>query len=116
MPGQVWQYSNRLGEDDSTLTILKIDELEEDVIIHIPIDGIQLGQSDHIAHLPCSAEAIEASVVDFVRHLAILPEFEEGYSRWKELFNNKKAGYWTIPVSQVLDAIAAIMKQQAVEG
>ena len=35
LPGQLWQYNTRNGEEASTLTVLKIDELENDAIIHI---------------------------------------------------------------------------------
>jgi hypothetical protein len=108
-PGQVWQYNTRSGEEASTLTVLKIDELEDDAIIHIRIDGIQIGKGDHIGHLPFSAEAIEASVTGFVKHLDQLPGFEEGYFQWKQQFDAGKAGYWKITVKEAIEAIGSIL-------
>ena len=63
--GQVWKYNNRLGEDSSTLTILKIEKYEKgDTIIHIRVDGVKIyspqaatGYSDFIGHLPFSEKA-----------------------------------------------------------
>lgn len=108
-PAQVWQYNTRSGEEASTLTVLKIDELEDDAIIHIRIDGITIGNVDHIAHLPFSAEAMEDSVTCFVRHLDELPGFEEGYARWKQEFDAGKAGYWKIRVKEAIEAIGSML-------
>ena len=105
-PAQVWQYDTRSGEETSTLTVLKIDELEADAIIHIRIDEIKISHGDHIGHLPFSAAAIESSVTGFVKHLDEVPEFEEGYQQWKQAFETCRAGYWTIPVKEVIEAIA----------
>ena len=112
-PGQVWQYYTRSGEENSTLTILKIDELEDDAIIHIRIDDIKLAYTDDIIHLPFSAEAMESSVTGFVKHLDVIAEFTEGYQQWREVFDNGKGGYWKMPVSEVLDAINAMLNERS---
>lgn len=91
-PAQVWQYNTRSGEESSKLTVLKIDELENDTIIHIRIDSINIGSGNYIGHMPFSAAAIEASVSGFVKHLNELPEFEEGYQQWKKEFDEGKQG------------------------
>jgi hypothetical protein len=110
MPGQVWQYQARPGEENSTLTVLCIDELEEDAIIHIRVDGIHLGNGDSIEHLPFSSSALEASLTTFIKHLDKAPEFSEGYDQWKAAFDSGIAGYWKITVAEVLEALSATMQ------
>ncbi len=106
LPGQVWQYITRKGEEGSTLTVLKIDELENDAIIHVRIDKINIGDKDcYIEHLAFSASAIEASVTDFIKHLDILPELDEGYQQWKQAFDTGQARYLSIPVKEAITAI-----------
>ena len=108
-PAQVWQYNTRSGEESSKLTVLKIDELENDTIIHIRIDSINIGSGNYIGHMPFSAAAIEASVSGFVKHLNELPEFEEGYQQWKQEFDEGKAGYWKITVREAIDAVSKML-------
>lgn len=111
-PAQVWRYNTRIGEEASTLTVLKIDELDDDAIIHIRIDRIGADNSNYIKHLPFSSEAIEASVTSFVLHLDALPDFEEGYQQWKQAFDAGRAGFWKMPVREALDLIDTVMNNQ----
>lgn len=113
MPGQVWQYQTRAGEEHSTLTVLQIDELENDTIIHICVEGIRAGDSDHIGHLPFSADALEASVTAFIRHGGEVPDFEAGYSQWKQAFESGRAGYWQLTVKEALEAITQILRERS---
>lgn len=110
--GQVWKYKNRPGEEDSTLTILDVEEYEKDVVVHIRIDRITMPLStgiiaDHIKHLPFSATALGSSVTSLIGHIPGLPPFLEGYAQWKNAFDAGKAGYWKMPVQ---DAVAAVCK------
>jgi hypothetical protein len=58
--GQIWNYNTRTGEDNSTLTILKVEKYDSaGVVIHIYVNGLKLknpqrpsGFSDDIGHLP----------------------------------------------------------------
>jgi len=109
MPGQVWQYQTRPGEENSTLTVLCIDELEEDAIIHIRIDVIKVGSGDSIDHLPFSAAVLESSLAAFIKHLDKIPDFLEGYQVWKQAFDAGKAGFWKLPVSEAIDAIDSMI-------
>lgn len=113
MPGQVWKYNNRAGEDDSTLTILEIEEFANDVVVHIRIDGIHLplangNTTDHIGHVPILETALKNSLIRFLGHLNGLPDFFEGYTQWKNAFDAGKAGYWKIPVNEVVDAVCQL--------
>ena len=113
MPGQVWQYQTRAGEENSTLTVLQIDELENDTVIHIRVDGIRAGGPDHIGHLPFSADALEASVTAFIRHGGEIPDFEAGYNQWKQAFESGRAGYWQLTVREALDAITQMLRERS---
>jgi hypothetical protein len=111
--GQVWKYSSRLGEESSTLTILKIEKYEKsDIIIHIRVDGIKLynpsaasGYSDLIGHMPFSEKAISKSVTELVEQNNNLPDFSEGYNLWKEAWESGKGGYWTIDLKEAIEGM-----------
>lgn len=118
--GQVWKYSNRPGEDSSTLTILKIEKYEKgDTIIHIRVDGIKLynpnvtgGYSNFIGHLPFSEKIISKSVTKLVEENKNLPDFSEGYNQWKEAWDNGKGGYWTVDLKEAIDGMDSVMRQK----
>lgn len=113
LPGQVWKYDNREGEAASTITVLKIDELDNDAVIHIRIDNIVIGNElEYLPHLPFSAEAIMTSITGFVKHLDALPEFEEGYKYWRKQFNAGEAGYWKIPLKEAIEAISHLLNKK----
>jgi hypothetical protein len=117
--GQVWKYNNRPGEENSTLTILKIEEFEKDTIIHIRVDGIKLynpnvagGYSDFIGHLPFSEKAISKSVTRLIGHNNNLSDFSEGYNRWKEAWDKGKGGYWTVDLKDAIEGLDNVMRQK----
>lgn len=112
MPGQRWLYDTRDGEEQSTLTVLTIDELEDDAIIHIRVDGLILPGTTSLEHLPFSADALMASVTEFDKHLDQIPAFTEGYTAWKQAFDSGKGGYWKQPVKTVIAFIAARLQTQ----
>jgi len=118
--GQVWKYSNRNGEDNSTLTILKIEKYDKgDTIIHIRVDGVKIyssqsstGYSEFIGHLPFSEKAISKSVTKLVGQINNLPDFSDGYNQWKEAWDNGKGGYWTIELKEAIDGVDKVSQQQ----
>ena len=116
--GQVWKYTNRNGEDSSTLTILKIEKYEKgDTIIHIRVDGVKIyspqaptGYSSFIGHLPFSEKAISKSVTELVGQNNNLPEFADGYNQWKEAWDSGKGGYWTVALKEAIDGVDKAMQ------
>lgn len=111
--GEIWKYNNRQGEDESTLTILAVEEYEKDVLVHIRIDGITMALPDgtianHIKHLPFSATALNGSVTRLIGHTPSLPPFVEGYTQWKNAYDSGKAGYWKMPVKESVEAVCKI--------
>ena len=112
LPGQVWQYDTRPGEENSTLTVLAIDDEEDHVIIHIRLDDLNFGSTGCIRHLPFSADAIMDSVTGFIKHLDAVPDFKEGYDQWKQEFEAQKAGYWKMVVKEAVEAIDQVMNKK----
>jgi len=107
--GQVWTYQTRPGEEDSRLTVLKVEEYDKlGTIVHIRVDGVAQknphapdGVSSVIHHMPFDAEAIRKSVIELVDSGAPVPDsFEEGYAIWKEAFDKGEAGVFTITVAE----------------
>ena len=112
LPGQVWQYDTRTGEEKSTLTVLAIDDTEDHAIIHIRLDHINFAGGNCIQHLPFSAEAVMDSITGFIKHLDTVPVFKDGYDQWKQEFEAGRAGYWKITVKEAVEAIDQVMKKK----
>lgn len=98
--GQIWKYNTRTVEENSTLTILKVEKYNSvGVVIHIYVNGLKLknpqrpsGLSDDIGHLPLSKTSVLKSVSTLVSSDEKLPDFREGYNNWKEVFDSNKGG------------------------
>jgi hypothetical protein len=115
--GQIWNYNTRPGEENSTLTILKVEKYDSlGIVIHIYVSGLKLknnqkpgGYTDDIGHLPLSKEAVLKSVTHLVSEHNKLPDFQEGYTTWKTAFNSNKAGIFSIDVSEVVKYVEEVM-------
>lgn len=121
-PGQVWAYQTRLGEEDSRITILRVDETEHaGVLVHVAIEGVNLPNpidpsrpNTSIGFMPMAEASLAASVTQLVTtDISFTPplDFEEGYVHWKLEFNRGKAGFWTVPVAQVVQALDDALKK-----
>ncbi|WP_395047647.1 hypothetical protein [Flavobacterium sp.] len=116
--GQIWNYQNRTGEENSKITILKVEKYYgKEIVIHIYINGLKIknelrpnGVSDDIGHLPISKESLNKSVTKLISENNKLPDFKEGYENWKEAFDNKKGGIFTITVSEAVKFVEETMK------
>jgi hypothetical protein len=89
VPGQVWSYKTRPGEEDSTVTILRVESTPKlGVIVHVRIDGIHFSNCTggpsprRIEHAPFSRAALEASVGSKVGSLSKVPDYSAGYHDW----------------------------------
>jgi len=115
--GQVWKYNNRLGEENSTIEILKVEKYDSSgIVIHIYVNGLKVknphkpnGFSDEIGHLPLSKDAVLKSVTTLVSENNKLPDYEEGYSNWKEAFDNNKGGIFSITVQDAVKYVEEAM-------
>lgn len=107
--GQEWHYHTRNGEESSTLKIVKTEQEEEDIIVHIYVSGIQLIRSGspegfvaYISHLPLTEEALLNSITQLKNDRCEMPDYEIGYVRWKTAYDENKAGVFSIPLKEIL--------------
>ena len=115
--GQIWKYNTRHGEENSTLTILKVEKYDSiGIVIHIRIDGLKLKNTrepeefyNDIQHLPFSRKAIFTSVKTLVSEDNKLPDYNDGYNNWKESFDKKKAGVFSIAVCDAIKYVEETM-------
>ncbi|MDR6159979.1 hypothetical protein QF023_003495 [Chryseobacterium sp. SLBN-27] len=120
--GQEWNYKTRPTEENSTLTILKIEEYpKHGKVIHISVNELKMknpqhpdGIADRISHLPLSEEALDNSVISLKNEISRKPDSIEmnGYSYWKKEFDKGKAGVFSIPVSEIVSS----MEESIVSG
>ena len=116
--GQIWEYKTRATELGSKVTILKIDFLNDQEIIHIYVGGLKLknpqsptGYGEDISHMPISPDALKESVTELVNQTESLPNFEEGYEIWREAFDSGKAGIFTISVKECVEFMEQTINQ-----
>lgn len=105
VPGQVWSYKTRHGEELSTLTILRVESTPKlGTIVHVRIDGIRFkscnGGSgpEHLGHAPFNKDALEMSVTKLLRTESQIPNYAEGYQEWL----SHCGGIYTISVAEVI--------------
>lgn len=101
------------AKENSVLTILKVEKYDTvGIVIHISIDAlISRNTSDaihyhpSIGHLPLSKEALLHSVTTLISEDNPLPDFNEGYTMWREAFDNNKGGIFSITVCEIANYI-----------
>jgi hypothetical protein len=115
--GQIWKYKTRKGEENSTLTILKIEQYDSTgQVVHIALGGLRIkntrikgGFSEEVGHLPLSQQALQKSVTTLVSENNTLPDFAEGYGHWKEAFDKHEGGIFSIEVSEAVRYLEEVM-------
>ena len=110
--GQVWSYNNRPQDQDSSLTIVHIDNANDTTIIHIALQGVKVknstspnGYTNSIGHLPVGIEAMRESVRKLQSTVDTLPDYEDGYKQWKTAFDSGDAGFFSIPVCEIVNYV-----------
>lgn len=117
--GQKWSYSARPGEESSYLIILKIDDDPKlGRIIHIALRGLKIknprspdGISDSVNHMPFSEAAIEKSDMKLLAEKTELPDFADGYRMWREAFDDRRAGIYTITVAEAVSVMETALNK-----
>ena len=117
--GEKWNFRSRPGEDEATLTVVKVETTAKiGTIIHVSIQGVRIksphaptGFSDTIAHMPFSESAIEKSVTRLVAKDVPLPKFEEGYREWRAAFEDGKGGVFSITVGEGIDFVETALNR-----
>jgi hypothetical protein len=124
-PGQVWTYHTRPGEEESRLTVVKVEPHDKvGTIVHIRVDGVAQknphapgGVSRVIHHMPFAAEAIDKSVIELAASDRPVPaSFEEGYRLWKEAFDKGKAGVFTVTVAESITFCEEVLNRPRAGG
>ncbi len=117
-PGQVWKYKTRPQEQRSTLTVVRVDKIGDNRVIHVSLVGLNMknprtegGVSESVSDLPISRKALQQSVTELVGVSDTLPDYEEGYRIWRKAFSEGKAGYFKQPVSECLDYMEQALNQ-----
>ena len=110
-PGQVWSYHTRVENEGSTLTILRIDETaEKKRVVHVSVDHIHIKncsggpEPDKVIHMPFATEALDNSVTKLLRTEEV-PDYKEGYERWRRAWDAGKAEFSTTTVMEAVEAI-----------
>ncbi|MBK9153329.1 MAG: hypothetical protein IPM25_03790 [Chloracidobacterium sp.] len=109
--GQVWSYKARQGESNSTFVVLKVDTDERSGnIVHIAVMDVKMknrrspdGFSRTIGHMPFSEKSLAQSAIKLLKENVELPEFEVGYRLWREAFDDKRAGYYTVSLAEAVN-------------
>ncbi len=116
--GQIWDYQTRENEVGSRLTIVQIDELKGQEIIHISVEGLKIrspqsptGYGNSVSHLPIAPEALRASVTKLSGKTRSLPDYREGYQMWREAFDSDKGGFFTISVADCVEYMEQAINQ-----
>jgi hypothetical protein len=112
-PGQVWHYRSRAGEEQSTLTILKVESHPKlGTIVHVALAGLQIknpkapgGLTSEATHLPFSEKSVDDSVTTVAGPAGVVPDYLDGYNTWRESFDAGKAGVFTITVAEAVDVM-----------
>jgi hypothetical protein len=114
--GQNWDYDIRDCDSTSSITICKIDKIKDSDVIHICVHAVKLYEDRDpmdFPHLPFSKNALEKSLRSLAKNSVDLPSYEDGYEHWREEQEKGNAGWFTIPVKEVIDGIAEGMKQNS---
>jgi hypothetical protein len=105
-PGDIWEYVTRAGEEESTLTILKVENSPElGIIVHIGVERINLANChgephpESVPHMPFARKALEESVTKKIASNHPLPDYQEGYEEWRAAYSKKKGGIYVVRVS-----------------
>jgi hypothetical protein len=66
-----------------------------------------------LGHIPVDTQILKASCAKTLTPRALAPDFEGGYANWRQAFESGKGGYFTIPVSEILDVVKKTLEAGA---
>jgi hypothetical protein len=104
--GQIWSYKTRRNEEDSTLIVLKFEELNGVAIVHIKLEGLKLKAKSKkdiilsIDHLPISLKSFENSVISLKG--TCKTGLNDGYFYWRHKFESGESGIWSIEIAEII--------------
>jgi hypothetical protein len=112
-PGGEYSFAGRSVDPGARFIVLHVDSHPKDGnIVHVAIHGIKIknpqaptGFAENVQHLPIAEAALEKSGPKLIRAGAPVPEFKEAYQLWRKPFDQGKAGIWTMPLAECLEAM-----------
>jgi hypothetical protein len=112
--GERWHYRTRVGEEDSLLTVLKVESSQEfGVIVHVSLDGLRVENrrapgrvSETIGHMPFAEAAIDERVTTRAATGVSVAADNGGYDEWRRAWDAGRAGVFTISVAEGVDLLA----------
>lgn len=113
VPGQVWQFKTRPGEENALLVVGKIDRAPDvGRIVHIKMVGLSLknpnvqgGIVNVLTHLPVQEETLLKSVTSQVDTTIALDGFEGGYNNWLDAYDSNRLVVYSRPLTETLRQI-----------
>lgn len=115
--GQIWTFRGA-SPASSRVIIGAVDNFdrENQPIISISITNAPIPNAGKelqtVAHLPVAANVLRESVIELEGAGPVPEGFGGGYSRWRQAYDSKKAGYFTIPVKEIVDILRTQLGQQ----
>lgn len=117
--GQVWKYDSRASEENSTLTIGRIDRFDDQTIVHVSLSGLRISMPaqnrivDSVGHLPIEAGFFKESLKELVGQSVPDDQFAAGYEYWRAAYDEGNAGYYTLPLRECVETIEAALNGTA---
>ena len=109
-PGQVWRYQARPGDDNSTLTILRVEvDAAAEEIVHVMVQGVHLVPGDKpqvLTHIPILREALDRSVTGMEAESSRLPDYSADYEPWREAYEKGEAGVFSGTMAEAVEYVA----------
>lgn len=108
-PGQVWTFRLDAREPPATLTVLKVETLENlGDVVHISVSAVRVPAGiTRIGHLPMSRAALDNSVIQLVRTDESPIELG-GYDAWKKA----KGGVFKTSVGDAMSFVRQAIEKQ----
>ncbi len=110
--GSEYSFKARPSEEKARFLVLRVDPHQVGPIVHIALEGVHLknpkaptGFTDQVRHLPIVESALDKSGPQLLRSGLPVPDFQAAYEPWKKSFAKRKAGLWTIPLADCLQAL-----------
>lgn len=119
--GDIWQYRNRKGEDDSQVIINKIETIGNDIpVYHISIINVKVanpqsagGVVEKLSHAPVALETLQKSLTHRIAaKQPIDGDYLEGYEQWQKAYFAGQAGIFTIMIAEIVDFIEQAVNTQ----
>jgi hypothetical protein len=112
-PGGEYSFTGRPGDPQPRFLVLHVDSHPTlGNIIHVRLSGIAIknpqapqGVADRVEHLPIAEASLDNSGPKLIRTGSPLPEFIDTYMLWRKPFDQGKAGIWSKPLAECIDAL-----------